>query len=449
MKKTRFILRFGKLLVAAGAFFLIFCGGNPFSPSTDVGEKIVNDFDPGVMNVQSNLKQFSGSAFIDSSFSMRDRGDSAYWWIQRNTVTMLAGAFNGLSIGTFTAAETAYTYIEFRPDTLRVDGAKRKNLDTAFSIDSVVFMINRFRETVNATASGMAPPASIDAYSCGLLKDSSSIALTTDSIRVSAGKLGTIPAVSLDSVAPDTAYSIKLDTGIFAPRIRRAVKDAGADTSWFAFCLKPSPGSQGVVRFDNSINVPKIIIYSHLSSHDTATTVTTLNRHHATCIMAESDSIAACRHAYSTWETGRRAVLKLNVKTLRDYLDTASGDKRTYQVIQRADLKLNCAGLLSDLHRDSIQVYFTMSDTLARNQYDFMKVAMVTLHRDSSKNAMYTIPVTSWLQMLVSLKRSETVYMYLTAPISLSEYSSPSFIQVDWTQPANRLDLSAIITDPR
>ena len=67
---------------------------------------------------------------------------------------------------------------------------------------------------------------------------------------------------------------------------------------------------------------------------------------------------------------------------------------------------------------------------------------------DGAKNAVYTVPVTSWLQKMVAGKRIETVYLYMTVPRNDGAFS-PSFIQMDWMQPTGRVALNAIVTNPR
>jgi hypothetical protein len=453
MKNKRFAAFLCKLILSLGVCALISCSKSPFDSSTDLGKNIVDDFDPGITNLQSNVKTFSGHAEIDSAFSMRDSGDSIVSWLQRNTSatstisTLASGTFQGLTVDGFNPIESVFTYIEFRPDTLRTTEATRKMLDTAYSIDSVVFVVNRLRMTIDSSSAGMASPAGIDMYPCDTLKDSAAFVLDRNKIRYNIGRLGTF-TVSLDSSAADTVYSAKLDSAAYIPRIRKAVKDSAPDTSWFAFCLRPSPNSRGIVRFDNYIDLPRILVYYRASSSDSTQTVV-LYRNHASFSVFESDSLAACRYPFSTWETGRRTVFKLNLASLRAFMDTAADSGKKFMIIQRADLKINLSGIISDLSDDSVRVYFNFSDTLAHTSKDFSSLSLFYEKRAGSKNAVYTFPVTSWLQKLIAEHKIDTVYLYLTAltPTLNSGYSS--FIQIDWTQPSARLELNAIVTNPR
>lgn len=444
MKNKRYVAFLCKLLLSIGIVVLFSCSKSPFASSTGAGENIVDDFDPAITDINHNVKTFFGGAEIDSTFSMRDLGDSVFSGLQWNTPLMLTGTFNGLSAGEFNVVETSFSYVEFRPDTLRANTDIRKMLDTAFSIDSVVFAVNRVRLTVDSSAAGSAGAAGIDMFPCGVLKDSTAFALKTDSIDFS-GKLGTF-FVSLDSAAADSLYSVKLDSAAYVPRIRNAVKDAGQDTSRFAFCLKPSPNSQGVVRFDNSLYQPRILVYYRPTAHDSTSTAT-MYRFHVGSLVTETDSTAECPFPFSTFETGRRAVIKLDMTSLGTFLDTAAEDGKRFMIIQRADLKLNLAGLISDLRNDSVQILYNFSDTLCHTAKDFTMVSSFKFKNDGTKNTVYTLPSTTWLQKFVAQKRSNTVYLYITVPIT--SVLSPSFIQADWTQPSARLELNAIVTNPR
>jgi hypothetical protein len=454
MKNSRSIVRLRPLLLIVGACLAVSCGKNPFAPSTDLGKGIVDDFDPTVTNVQNNLKVLSESIVVDTAFSMRDTGDSLYSWIEGNTKAALAGTFTGLTVDGFAAIETAYTYIEFRPDTLRADEAQRKNLDTAFSIDSVVLAINRFRVTVDSASPGRTATAAIDLYPYGVIKEPLTTAINPKSIT---GKpLDSIRNISLVSTgegpAKDTLYTFKLDS-TYVSRIRTAVKDSTADTSWFALCLKPSAGSRGVVRFDNVYDVPRILVYYHALPGDTVSGVVSMSSYRCASTIVESDSVAAFRHPYSAWEMDRRTILKLNLAPLRDFMDTAGAGGKEFKVIQRAELKVNLAGLVSDMRCDTIQIQYSLSDTLGHTKKDFTLVSALSVINSGKRDVIVSLPVTTWLQKLVAQKRCKTVYLSLTVPANMYAYSDvvemPSLVQIDWTQPGGRVALNAIVNSPR
>ena len=434
------------IFVPVALCMFLACGKNPFSPSTDVGQKIVDDFDPSVTNIDKNIKSLRFNAVIDSSFSMRDINDSVLQCLHRNTAAVLAGTFPGLQGGAAAFRDIAYAYIEFRPGILRQSGHEtdRTNLKSAYSIDSVVLTVNRFRMTIDSGFAGRAAAASVDVFACDTVKDSGNVPFPKERITDTSKVIGTFD-VSLDSAKEDTVYSVKLDT-TYSIRLKKAASDSAqysGDTAWFAFCLKPAPSSSGVVRFDNLNDIPRVIVYYRTDSTDTIVRSVTLGRHHSSFTVFEQDSSAACGHPLASLETGRRAVLKLDVSSLREYMDTAAGTDKKFVLIQRADIIIRCSGFFSDLQADSILVYFCIFDTLGHTMNDFTRVSSFYAKRTDNKDTTYTLPAAIWLQKTIVQKRSDAAFLYLMAP-----YSSP-FVQVDWTQPGDTLELNAIVTNPR
>ena len=431
---------------------ILSCDKNLFAPSTDVGQKIVDDFDPSMTNVNENIKTFSGNAVIDSSFSMRDIDDTVLLWSHRNMPAVLAGTFPGIQSAPAAFHDTAYAYIEFRTGIFRQPGQEtnRNNIKSAHSIDSVVLSFNRYRITIDSTYSERPATAKLDVYVCDTVKDSDIVAFSKDKIAKSSEPLGTF-SVGLDSLAEDTVYSIKLDS-TYKIRFQRAASDSqqyAEDTAWFAFCLKPAQSSSGVVRFDNLNDAPRIDVFYRTDSTDTVLKAVTLYRHHSTFTVFEQDSASACSYPVASWETGRRAVFKLDVSSLREYMDTATGTDKKFVVIQRADMKLKLAGFFFDLQEDSaFTVIYSLFDTLAHTMSDFTAGSSFYVKNTGSKDTTYTLPVAPWLQKIIVQNKSDVAFLYLTAPLQYYTYSPP-FLQLDWTQPAAHLELNAVITNPR
>jgi hypothetical protein len=453
MKKTKIAMNISKILIAVGVCALLSCGKNLFSSSTDVGQNIVDDFNPSVINVNSNIKTFSGSAVIDSSYSMRDVGDSILFWSHRLQSALSVGIFSGVQEGDTAFQETSYAYIEFRPGLLRQSGyeSDRKNLKSAYSIDSVVFTINRLRLNIGADSVGRMAAgrtASVDVYACDTLKDTAAFAFHKTQIHGPA--LGNFKA-SLDSgVSTDTIYTVKLDTS-YISRFKSAVSDSSvhsADTGWFAFCLKPGLATSEVVRLDNGYDIPRIKVYFRSKSTDSGTAYVTLNRYNdATYTVFEQDSTRACGHPFSSWGSGRRAVFKLGVSSLRDFMDTAAGPGKKFVVIQRADLALRLSQIVSDLYVDSVAVLYCISSTPLSTMDNFTQVSSFYAHMGIGDTS-YILPAASWFQKAIVKQNSDTVYLYLTIPAQAHSYSPP-FIQLDWSQKQAHLDLNAIVTNPR
>jgi hypothetical protein len=450
MKKSIPALMMRLVLLPIGLCTVLSCGKDPFSSSTAIGQNIVEDVQPGVTNVDQNIKSFTGFATVDSSFSMRDVGDSILPWSHRNMSSLAAGTFPGVSGDVAAFRDTAYAYIEFRPGIFRQSGheSERSALKSAYSIDSVVFMVNRFRATVDSAFSERAAVADINLFECDTMKDSDVVAFTKG--KDSSTAIGVFP-VQLDSAANDTVYSVKLDTK-YSALFKRAVSDSASysgDTAWFAFCLRPAPSSSGVVRFDNANEVPRIRMFYRIDSTDTVLRSVTLNRHHGSFTVFEQDSIAACGRARASWQTGRRAVLKLGVSSLRDFMDTSAKTGERYAVIQHADLKIKLSGLFSDMHADSVSVKFCIADTLARSMKDFVLVSSFYVRNTGGNDTTtYTLSLAPWLQKTIVQKKSGAAFLYLMTPMQ-SYYYAPAFIQIDWTQPSVRLELHAIVTNPR
>ncbi len=448
MKKTQIAPIIRSLLFALGLCSLLSCGKNLFSSSTDVGQSVIDDFNPGITDVNGNIKTFSGSAVVQSAYSMRDAGDSVLPWLHREMTALAVGTFGGVQMGGKVFYDISCGYVEFRPGVLRQSGHEtdRNNLKSAYSIDSVVLTVNRFRLNIGSSPAGKT--ADVAVFACDTSKDTAAFSFSNAKIPASSIAQGFLK-VGLDSSAADTVYSIKLDTS-YITRIKRAVGDSAVfpeDTGWFALFMKPVQATSEVVRFDNLSDVPRIKVYYRPDSADTAISSVTLNRHHASYAVFEQDSSAACGYPFSSWASGRRAVLKLGVSSLRDYMDTAAGDDKKYVVIQRADLKLRLSGLVSDLQVDSVLVLYCISSEPLTTLHDFSLVSTFYA-RPGVTDTTYSLPAASWLQKTVVKQKSDTVYLYLTVPAQTHSYSPPS-IQIDWTQPQDRLDLKAVVTNPR
>lgn|GEM_PF-1978263 len=445
------------------AFFPVMCialsCGNMFKPSTNLGEQIVNDVDPDLTDINRNIKPFSDSVMCLPS-SMRDVNDTFPPGYQWNPAFVVAGSFPGLVSG---SGEDVVTYLEFRPVNLRNDGTIRNNLKTG-TIDSVVLQLRRFRIDTRSTPD-ISSPAHIDVDTCPVLQGFSSLlARTTDSTPFypaifSQTKIMGILSVSLDSMALDTVLTLKLDSGMYVTKIVNAVKDTTgpSDTGAFALCLAPDIGSVGLGRFMNingDASSPKVVIYYHGGVSNTKGDSLALWRDHATYTAIESDSSAACASPVSSWETVRRAVYKIDVSSLANFMDTAAPDNKKYVVIQKADVSIPVSQSMSDMRLDSLLVYYKLFDTLATNFNNFSGYGRFfirdTIGSDSSRSdTTYVLSLASMLQPLVVNHKSKFVYLFLWTPTQNSPTGyGPPFIQVAW-RPDVKIKLSAIVTNPR
>jgi len=193
-----------------------------------------------------------------------------------------------------------------------------------------------------------------------------------------------------------------------------------SDTGGFALCLAPDTVSAGLARFmningDNSS--PKITVYYHGGASNTTGDSLALWRDHATCTVFEPDSAVATLSPVSSWETIRRAIYKIDVSSLANFMDTAAPDNKKYVVVQKADVSIPISQSMSDMRLDSINVRYKLLDTLATNQNDFNTYQNFWL-KDSIgisplSDTSYVIPLASMLQPLVVNHKSKTVYLYL------------------------------------
>jgi hypothetical protein len=391
---------------------------------------------------------------VTGVFSRNDILDTIPQALQRRPYFLSAGLYNGLIGGNTSYKAQAISYIEFRPSLFRQTGWElpRQSLQAQYNIDSVVLSVERFRVTVDSASRQVSQASAstfIDVFACGLQKDST--LLDTNSIG---NKFGT-DMVSLDSGAVDSVYSIRvdrLDTG-FIPRIKSAVSAAGSDTSWFAFCLKGAPGSSGVARFygpSYGSYAPQLHIY-YRARADTLTEKSEIFPANGTnsyvsvfepAFSPQSGNAAADPVSFSG--TVRRAVMKLDVSSLKTFMDDSATSGKKFVIIQRADLSLKAAHSTTDLRRDSIQVLYNVSDTLATQQNSFKKVSSFYLI-NTGLDTTYVLPLATWLQPLIVNRKSTSVYLYLT----IAAPGQPtSFAQVDWAHP-DSMKLNAIFTNPR
>jgi hypothetical protein len=454
--KKQILFRLGLCALVCGA---VSCG-NIFKPSTSVGEQIVNDVDPNLTDINRNVKPFSDSLMcVDSS--MRDVNDTFPPWYQYNPYYVIAGRFPGLVTGN---GEDVITYLEFRPLILRNDATARPGLHTGI-IDSVVFKLRRLRITTRSSASGV--PAQIDVDTCPVLVDSTSIlarylARPTDTVpftrnilKNATKVLGVLP-VSTDSAVGDTDLSLKLDSSFYMTKFKNLMKDTvgPSDTAAFAFCLAPdAPGLARFMNIPGDATIPRIIIYYHASALDTSLRTQILYRDHASYTPLEPDSATAGMSPVSSWETYRRALFKIDVSTLANFMDTAAPDNKKYVVIQKADVNIPISQSMSDMRLDSIYVLYKLLDTLATSKNDFNASGNFFI-RDSiginpSTDTSYGIHLASMLQPLIVNHKSRTVYLYLwiNGQNSPSGYGPP-FTQIAW-KPVSKLKLNAIVTNPR
>ena len=452
--KKQILFRLGLFALVCGA---VSCG-NIFKPSTSVGEQIVNDVDPNLTDINRNVKPFSDSLMCMGS-SMRDVNDTFPPGYQWNPAYVVAGMFPGLVTG---SRGDAITYLEFRPLSLRTDATIHNNLRTAF-IDSAVFQVRRLR--INTRSSVNGSPVKITIGACPVLRDSSSLLLRfSDTIPFSGFLLTKTTVmgswlVNTDSAGgDDTIFRFKLDSSVYAVKIKNAMKDTilPSDTGGFALCLAPDTVSAGLARFmningDNSS--PKITVYYHGGASNTTGDSLALWRDHATCTVFEPDSAVATLSPVSSWETIRRAIYKIDVSSLANFMDTAAPDNKKYVVVQKADVSIPISQSMSDMRLDSINVRYKLLDTLATNQNDFNTYQNFWL-KDSIgisplSDTSYVIPLASMLQPLVVNHKSKTVYLYLwiNGQNSPTGYGPP-FTQIAW-KPDSKLKLIAIVTNPR
>ena len=428
----------------------LFCS-NPFKPSTDLGQTIVNDLDSSITNINQNIKTFAAGAVIDTAFSRRDIHDTIPQALQRNPSVLAVGAFSGVTSNGIGFSDTSIAYLEFRPGLFRQTGwaIARNDLKAATTVfDSVAFVVHRLRITTGDSLS----KASIDVFTCDTMKDS----VLFDNAKIKNG-IGTFSGISLDSAGTDSMYSVILDSATYVNKIRSVVSDTGTDTAWFAFCLKPSLNSNGVVRLYGTLGSsydPRIVFYFHDITDPTDSIKSwALPLNHASVSVFEpmfepSDSSNGAKAAVSSRETARRAVFKLDLSSLKTFMEDSAGAGKKFVVIQRADLSLNVAKSVSDLPSDSIRVYYNVSDTLATEQHSFKTVNSFTVIRSAPSDTTYVLSLANWIQPLIVNKNLASVYLYLTLPDQLNVVTQP-FVQVDWENPTGQLKINAIVTNPR
>jgi hypothetical protein len=462
MKKQK-ILQFA---VFSSVCLALACS-NPLKPSTNLGEQIINDTDPNLIDINRNVKPFSGS-LRDSAFSMRDINDTLVPGYQYNPPFLTAGR----NVGPIT--EDVIAYLEFRPTNFRADNNVRNSLKTGI-IDSVVLNLRRFRiKTLSSPTPGM---AIIDVDTCPVLGRFPSLSIVgrkTDSIpfindflqnnvkNIGAVSINTDSLITDPTQGGDTALTVVLDSSYIA-RIKNAVKDTigFSDTTAFGLCLAPRTGSQGLARFMNlngDATSPNLLVYYHASATDTARRTQLFSRDHASNTVLETapDSALACGSSFSSWETARRAVYKIDVSSLAAFMDTAGPIGKKYVVLQKADVRIPVSKSVSDMRLDSIYVHFMLLDSLANNFYDLGSSSYKTLGnfyiRDSiSSDTSYVVSLANLLQPLLINKNRKSVYLYLwvAGQNSATSFGScPSFIQVAW-KPEQKLTLSAVVTNPR
>jgi hypothetical protein len=450
MKKNSLV----RSIIFAGVSGALFCS-NPFKPSTELGQNIITNLDSSITNIEQNIRTFKTAARVVGVSSRRDIDDTIPEALQRRPYFLSAGIFTGLtSIDAMYNAE-AISYIEFRPSVYRdiLWAIVRDPLKQASKIDSIVFFVNRLKVTVDSVsppATGRNTSTAVDIFACGLQRDST--LLYTNSITT---KIAT-KTVSLDSSAADSVYSVHIDQldSSYARRLLNTVRsDTSADTAWFAFCLKGSPNASGVARFYGPAYgsyAPRITIYYHKGA-DTALQSAPLpcsgvNSYVSTfepVFSAGADN--ATPDPVSSSGTNRRAVIKLDVSAVKAYMDDSAASGRKFMIIQRADLSIKPARITTDLKRDSLQVLYNVSDTLAVGQNSFKKVSSFYIRTGASPDTNYVLPLASWIQPLIVNRKSTVVYLYLTLP---AQGQPPAFAQIDWAPP-DSLKLNTIVTNPR
>jgi hypothetical protein len=429
----------------------MFCS-NPFKSSTSSGQDIVESIDSSVTNVSENIKIFLTSAILDSVYSRCDIGDSVPRNLYRGSPSYLsAGNFTGLSNNGNDFSEEAISYVEFRTGLLRTSSwsGVRKALRDAYSIDSMKLFFDRVKVNIDSAYRYLSAKTttSIDVFACGVQKDS--VLFNKDSIHHGDSTTFT---VSLDSSGTDSVYFARLDTS-YRTLIRKAVRDSACDTPRFAFCLKGTPGSSGVARFydlGGTTYSPRITFYYRPKSDTAKTKNTTLSRDHAEFSLFENsfenDSSNGASSCVSARGVMRRSVLKLDVSSLKAFMQDSAPENKDFVVIQRADLYLNASHIRSDMRGDSILVYYNVSDTLAGNKHGFKKYSSFHVRISVGADTSYVLPLASWLQPLIINRNSSTVYLYLSLPV---ETSLKPFAQIAWSDTASKLKLNTIVTNPR
>ncbi|HEX7510784.1 MAG TPA: hypothetical protein VF335_05760, partial [Chitinivibrionales bacterium] len=374
MLKNNFV----RLSILTASCVALFCS-NPFKPSTDLGQNIINGLDSSITNIDRNIKTFKTTAHIDSAFSRCDVQDSIPQALRRAPTIMMVGQFDGGSLNGVAYKDTALSYIEFRPSILRQAGweiVRNPLKDTVtYVIDKVIFQVQRYRDSVivpPATTVNPLAQISIDLFSCRIIRDS---VLFSDS---AAKPLSVFSPVSLDSLAVDSVYSDTLDAE-YLHKIKSAVSDTGTDTAWFAFCLKPSPNNSGIARFYGNSGLtnydPRLVVNYHKKTDSAKTVLTqTIPRHHASVSFFGTSSGNRTETPVSFSGTNRRSVLKLDVSALKRFMEDSASAGKNFKIIQRADLSLKTAGIISDLPRDSLLVYYSVFDKAQLQQIDFKKV---------------------------------------------------------------------------
>ena len=447
MLKNNFL----RLSILTAGCVALFCS-NPFKPSTDLGQNIINGLDSSITNIDKNIKTLKTTAHIDSAFSRCDVQDSIPQALRRAPTIMMVGQFDGGSLNGVAYKDTALSYIEFRPSILRNTGweiVRNPLKDTAtYVIDKVIFQVQRYRDSVIVPPATIINPLaqiSIDLFSCRIIRDS---VLFSDS---AVKPLSVFSPVSLDSLAVDSVYSDTLDAE-YLHKIKSAVSDTGTDTAWFAFCLKPSPNNSGIARFYGNSGLtnydPRLVVTYHKKT-DSATVLTqTIPRHHASVSIfgpyISSDSSNRTETPVSFSGTNRRAVLKLDVSALKRFMEDSASAGKNFKIIQRADLSLKTAGIISDLPRDSLLVYYSVFGKAQLQQIDFKKVNSFYV-KPNRPDTAYTIALANWLQPLIVNNKSSSVYLYLSLPVSTQPEPNE---QVLW-QSKSDLTVNAIFTNPR
>jgi hypothetical protein len=448
------IIHMKKQILFRFAVPLLFLGtvGCSNQMSTSLGDRIVNNIDSTIVPVAYNIQAFNGNLPVLGTTSMRDVNDSIPPGLMRNPSSLVVGRFPGLANG---ADEAIYSYLEFRPSEFHHSGftSVRSNLKTAFTnnlVDSIVLRLNRVRIT---STLGTSLKTVIRARSCAVLKDS--VILDTNTLyALSDSTVDATFGVSSDSAGIDSDYSVRLGAP-YLERIKKSVRDTGIDTSAFSLCLSPGSTGNGTIRFNNissdSIQ-PRVVIYYRASSTATTESSVILYRDHASYSVFESDSSSACTSPLSSWATGRRAVIKLDLSPLKTFMDTAAYDTLKYMVIQKADLNLSILHDSTDIFTDSIQVSLSVFDSLVTNRSQFTTVTSFFVHPAKSDTTTYVLPLAPYLQkILVTSARNDNrvspaAYLYLM--IRTPNLTSPPITQIRWNA-ASSLKFKAIVTNPR
>jgi hypothetical protein len=462
--------------VIAGLCLAVFCSKNPFDSSTDLGRQIVNDHNPAITDINGNFKSYLGKANLSGYASVRDPADSIPSGFHKNPYFLFAGVSGGLPISASKFYDTAVSYMEFRTGAFQRNGlgdlltelqtAFRDDLDTnkkspKARIDSIVFVINRSRITVDSAAPSRR--AAIDLFSCQTMKDSALFDPARLQKRIHSF------SVSLDSAGSgtedDSTFRVRLDS-TYKTLLWNAIKavddtvldHARQDTSQFAFALKPNSdsSSHGIVRFNYYADFPKIAIYYHLAQDDNNSASRSQNFYPEFSffsVFESSRGTSSQESPVSTWEAARRGLIKLDFTPLDSFMKNTAPDGKKYVIIQRADMDLRVSKIYSDLAMDSIKVNFTVSDSQAVSDNSFNIVDSFYVKANAGPDTSYVLSLARWIQSPIVKSHHTQLYLYLTIPTQghwiSSSLVSPSNIQIDWTQPAPQLKLNAIVTNPR